>query len=115
MLANMPSVAYPLSVFQTDESDPRLMIAASSLVVLVTFLPFCNVVKDGGDKGNSCCCHHEQNEGIFSLVFLLIVSFVNVILIIVVDANMEPRGALIFLSCSRFIGGFGILLRNTIR
>lgn len=91
------------------------MIAASSLVVLVTFLPFCNVVKDGGDKGNSCCCRHEQNEGIFSFVFLLIVFFVNAIFIIVIDANMEPRGALIFLSCSRFVGGFGILLRNTIR
>ena len=91
------------------------MIAASSLVVLVTFLPFCNVVKDGGDKGNSCCCDHEQNERIFGLVFLSIVSFVNVIFIIVVDVNMEPGGALIFLSCSRFVGGFGILLRNAIR
>ena len=74
------------------------MIVESSFVALVTFLPFCNVVKDGGDKGNSCCCHNEQNERKFGLVFLLIVAFVNVIFIIVVDVDTVPRGTLIFLS-----------------
>ena len=71
--------------------------------------------KNGCNKGNSCCCHHEQNERVFGLVFLLIVVFVNVVFIVVVDADTVPRGVLIFLSCSHFVGGFGIFLRNAIR